>query len=256
MTASTPLFNLTGRTALITGSCQGIGLGIAEVLAQMGARIILNGLITDEEARPALNKIRKIGAEVIYHQADVTDESSVENMFSKNESKFGSIDIMINNAGICYPHTIEEISLQEWQEMLNVNITANFLCARAAFKRMKARKWGRIIQISSVTAHQGALFGHVHYAASKGAQLSFSKTLARTAAPYNITVNSICPGIILTDLLQRTYPAEKIKELADSVPLGLGNPYDVGAAAGYLCSESGRYVTGATIDINGGMNIR
>jgi len=140
--------------------------------------------------------------------------------------------------------------------MLKVNITANFLCARAAFTRMKARKWGRIIQISSVTAHQGALFGHVHYAASKGAQLSFSKTLARTAAPHKITVNSVCPGVILTDLLQRTYSAEKIKELEESVPLGLGNPHDVGAAVGYLCSESGRYVTGATIDINGGMHIR
>lgn len=251
-----PLFDLSGRTALITGSCQGIGLGIAEVLAQMGARVILNGLITAEDAALALNKIHQLGAEAIYHQTDVTDEACVENMFEDIETNFNPIDILINNAGICYPHTIEEISLQEWQEMLNVNITANFLCARAAFKRMKTRLWGRIIQISSVTAHQGALFGHVHYAASKGAQLSFSKTLARTAAPYNITVNSVCPGIILTDLLQRTYPAEKIKELEASVPLGLGNPQDVGAAVSYLCSDSGRYVTGATIDINGGMNIR
>ncbi|MFT6234953.1 MAG: 3-oxoacyl-[acyl-carrier protein] reductase [Lentimonas sp.] len=256
MIASTTLFNLTGRTALITGSCQGIGLGIAEVLAQMGAHIILNGLNSAEDVAPVLDKIREIGTEVIYHQTDVTDESSVESMFAECESNFAPIDILINNAGICYPHTIEEISLSEWEEMLKVNITANFLCARAAFTRMKARKWGRIIQISSVTAHQGALFGHVHYAASKGAQLSFAKTLARTAAPYNITVNSICPGIILTDLLQRTYPEAKIKELESSVPLGLGNPQDVGAAVGYLCSDSGRYVTGATIDINGGMHIR
>ena len=129
-----------------------------------------------------------------------------------------------------------------------------FLMSKPAMEIMRDQKFGRIINLTSVVAYRGALFGHVHYAASKGGILSFTRTLARTGAPYNITVNAIAPGIIETELLFQTHGTEGVAKLAQTVPLGLGKTRDIGLAAAYLAGEGGRYLTGICLDVNGGMN--
>ncbi|MBR4799967.1 MAG: SDR family oxidoreductase, partial [Clostridia bacterium] len=136
------------------------------------------------------------------------------------------------------------------------NLTSGMLCSKRAMEIMRGQKSGRIIFISSVVAERGALFGHVHYAATKAGQIGIVKSMARTAAPLGITVNAIAPGLIATELLVQTHGEEGVKELGANIPLGLGEPADVGAAAVYLASDEAKYVTGATLDVNGGANFR
>ena len=145
---------------------------------------------------------------------------------------------------------------EDWDRIIRTNLTSGMLCSRAAMEIMREQKSGRIIFISSVVGERGALFGHVHYAATKSGQIGMVKTLARTAAPLGITVNAIAPGVILTELLVQTHGEAGVKALGDDIPLGLGSVEDIGAAAVYLASDEAHYVTGATIDVNGGTNFR
>ena len=147
----------------------------------------------------------------------------------------------------------EDLTEAEFHAVMDTNLTSAFLCSREAVKLMPGP--GRIVNISSVTGERGALYGHVHYAATKSGLLGFTKTLARTLAPRGITVNAVAPGIIETELLQRTHGAEEVAKLAAQVPLGLGTPRDVALAVAFLCGPGGRYMTGATLDVNGGMHM-
>ena len=166
------------------------------------------------------------------------------------------LDILVNNAGTSQDKDIFEIEKEDWDRIIRINLTSGYLCSKLAMEKMAAQKSGRIIFISSVVGERGALFGHIHYAATKSGQIGITKTLARTAAPYNITVNAIAPGIIETELLYQTHGADGVAELGKTIPLGLGKVEDIGAAAVYLCSDEARYVTGATLDVNGGTNFR
>jgi len=249
-------FDLTGKTALVTGSTRGLGRGIALGLAKAGADIIVNALHMTQDSCSVAEEIQRLGRRCTAIQADVSDESDVQRLFGEIHKQFGRLDILINNAGTSRSETIFEMSLESWKRILDNNLTSTFLCCKYAMNLMKEQGTGRIVQISSVVGHQGALFGHVHYASSKSGQLGFTKTLARTAAPLGITVNAIAPGIIETELLHQTHGDEKINELAKSVPLGLGKAEDVAAAAVFLCSDEARYITGITLDVNGGQYLR
>jgi NAD(P)-dependent dehydrogenase (short-subunit alcohol dehydrogenase family) len=247
--------DLTDKIALVTGSGQGLGKGIALVLAEKGADIILNDR-NQQTAETVASEISKMKRQVLVVQADVSDPQEVESMFEEIKQKFGRLDILVNNAGTSQAKDIFDIDMDDWQFIIQNNLTSHYLCSKGAMELMKPKKSGRIVNISSVVGQQGALFGHVHYASTKAGILGFTKTLARTAAPLGITVNAIAPGIIETELLFKVHGQEGVKKLSKTVPLGLGTPRDIGLTVAFLCSEGGRYITGATLDVNGGLYMR
>jgi NAD(P)-dependent dehydrogenase (short-subunit alcohol dehydrogenase family) len=248
---------LEGKVALVTGSIRGIGKGIALVLAEKGADVILNGVNPNPEADKLQAQIEAMGRKALTIYADVSDELQVEAMFEQIVQTFGRLDILVNNAGTSQAKDIFEEELTDWERIIRINLTSVFLCSKEAMKIMREQKSGRIIQVSSVVGHRGALFGHVHYAATKSGMFGFSKTLARTAAPFGITVNTISPGIIETELLTQTHGEEGIKKLIETVPLkALGTPRQCGLAVAFLCGEGGDYITGSDIDVNGGIHFR
>lgn len=250
------MFNLNGKVALVTGSSRGIGRGIALALAEAGADIIVNCMGNVAAAEEVAQKIDAMGRKALILKADVSDPKQVKEMFAKIMQTFNRLDILVNNAGTSQDKDIFEMTYEDWDRIIKTNLTSGMLCSKAAMEIMREQNSGRIIFISSVVGERGALFGHIHYAATKSGQIGITKTLARTAAKHNITVNAIAPGLIRTELLVQTHGVEGVEELGANIPLGLGKIEDVGAAAVYLASDEASYVTGATLDVNGGANFR
>lgn len=250
------MFALTGKTAVVTGASRGLGAGIALALAEAGADVIVNYRSSREAAEKICAEIDGMGRKTFAVQADVADPADVQRLFDEIMRQYGRLDILVNNAGTTKAQDIFETSLADWKFILQTNLDSLFLCSKSAMEIMRRQKSGCIINISSIVGQRGALFGHVHYAATKSGIIGFTKTLARTAAPFNITVNAIAPGIIESELLLQTHGADEVAALSNTVPFGLGTARDVGLAAVYLAGEGGRYLTGATLDINGGMNFR
>lgn len=247
---------LSGQTALVTGASRGLGKGIALVLAENGADVVVNYHANAAEAETVRAAIEALGRRCLVVKADVAGADDARAMFTAIDQQFGRLDILVNNAGTSRSEDIFTTTEDSWDFILDTNLKSMFLCSQAAMFRMRERRYGRIINISSVVGQQGALFGHVHYAATKSAILGFTKTLARTGAPLGITVNAIAPGVIRTELLFQTHGDEGVKKLSDSIPLGLGEPRDVGLAAAFLAGEGGRYLTGICLDVNGGLYMR
>lgn len=251
------MFRLDGKVALVTGSSRGLGATIALELARAGASaVVINGSKESPNAQDVMEQVRAAGAQSLFIPADVGNEVQVENMFAEIDQAFKRIDILVNNAGVVRREDIFETGLEGWNEVINTHLTGMFLCSRAAMMRMRAQNSGRIITNSSVVAWRGAVRGFVHYAAAKAGQIGLTRTLARTAAPFGITVNAIAPGVIETDMLREAHGKEGIQALGREIPLGLGTPEDVAAAVVFLASDEAKHITGATIDINGGMYFR
>lgn len=250
------MHELTGQTALVTGASRGLGRGIAQVLAEKGADVVVNYHQSRTHADALVAEIGECGGRAIAVQADVANASDVERLVQTALDHFGRLDILVNNAGTSQAKDIFEITADDWEWIIRTNLTSCFLCSQAAMRHMAKQRQGRIVNISSVVGHQGAMFGHVHYAATKSGMLGFTKTLARTAAPLGITVNAVAPGCIDTELLHQTLGPEKVAEMALKIPLGLGTLRDIGLAVAFLCGEGGRYITGATLDVNGGLYLR
>lgn len=249
-------FDLSGKVALVTGAGRGIGAAIARSLANAGAHVVVNDRDA-ERARLVVKQITEDGGEALLVHADISLKPSVELLFEKALRWHNHLDILICNAGITSSANIFDITLSEWENVLNTNLTGTFLCAKRAMQLMQHQgTGGRLIFIGSGVVHQGALFGHVAYAASKGAVHSLARTLARTAAPLNITVNVIAPGLTDTELLHATHTDSEISAIAATVPLGIGTPDNIGAAAVFLASKQAQHVTGITLDVNGGQIIR
>jgi len=247
--------SLNQRIALITGSTRGIGQGIALALARKGARVILNGPAFDSLPDGLLASFQGVPHPPVYVEADVSQPEEVAALFERIEADFGRLDMLINNAGTSQSKDIFDITDTDWQRVLDTNLSSGYYCSKHAMALMKKQRYGRIVFITSMVAHQGALFGHVHYASSKSGQLGLMKTLARTGAPLGITVNAVAPGIIATELLYATHGDAGVAKLAATIPLGLGNPADIGHAVAFLCSDEAAYITGATLDVNGGAYI-
>ena len=256
------MFDLTGKVALVTGSARGLGAAMARCLAQAGADVAVNytSAGSESKANEVAEYIRSLGRKAIVVQADVSKEEDVKAMIETVDKTFGRLDILCNNAGINSNHNIYDMELADWQRVQDTNITGGFLCSKYAIPVMKRNGYGRIIMTSSVVAQQGALFGQVHYASTKGAQLSFAKTLARTVAQDGITVNCIAPGTHMTETLNEILVKSDPHRLDAAIartPLGrIGTCEDIGYAAVYLASEEACYVTGACIDVNGGCYMR
>lgn len=255
------LFDLTGKVALVTGSSQGLGAAMARCLAETGADVAVNytSARSLEKAEKVAEYIRSKGRKAIIIHADVSKEADVIRMIETVDKEFGRLDILCSNAGINSSYDIYDLTLEEWQRIQDVNITGTFLACKYALPVMKRNHYGRIIVTSSVVGQQGALFGQVHYAATKGALQSFAKSLARTVVGDGITVNSIAPGTHMTETWNEivgSHP-ERLEAAVARIPMGrLGTCEDIGYAAAYLASEEANYITGACLDVNGGLYMR
>ena len=255
---------LCGQKALVTGANSGIGKGVAVALAEAGADVVVNYVSGEEAAHAVAAEIAALGVKTMCHQADVTREEEVQNMFRRARESLGTVDILVNNAGIQKDSAFEEMSLEKWQQVLDVNLTGQFLCAREAvreFKRRGVRREiscaaGKIICISSV--HEVIPWaGHANYAASKGGVMMLMKTMAQELAAYRIRVNSICPGAVRTPINTAAWDTpEAYDQLMQLVPYKrIGEPEDIGRAAVWLASDQADYITGASLYVDGGMTL-
>lgn len=255
---------LKGQKALVTGANSGIGKAIAIELAHAGADVVINYRNGDTEALAVVREAERCGSRVIAHQADVSQESEVERMFERAIDELGTIDILINNAGLQRDAPIDRMTLADWRTVLDVNLTGQFLCARAAVREFKRRgvrpevscAAGKIICISSV--HEVIPWaGHVNYAASKGGVMLMMKSIAQEVAPYRIRVNSIAPGAIRTPINRPAWETpEAYRDLMKLIPYKrIGEPEDIGRAAVWLASDATDYITGTTLFIDGGMTL-
>jgi glucose 1-dehydrogenase len=255
---------LAGQTALVTGASSGIGKEIALALGAYGANVVVNFVSDEAKAREIAEKIKSYGGEAIAHKADVSSELQVESMFAKLVRRFGTIDILINNAGLQQDAAIENLTLAQWNKVIGVNLTGQFLCARAAIREFKRRgvckeiscSAGKIICISSV--HDVIPWaGHVNYAASKGGVMLMMKSIAQEVAPHRIRVNSISPGAIRTPINMQAWDTPAAyHELMKLIPYKrIGEADEIGRAAAWLASDYADYITGQTIYVDGGMTL-
>ncbi|KAA9041677.1 SDR family oxidoreductase [Ginsengibacter hankyongi] len=253
---------LKGQSALVTGANSGIGLAVAIALANDGANVVVNYVSHPEVADDVVKQIEKHGGNAIALKADVSKEDEVHAMFQQMYDKYGTIDILVNNAGIQKDSPIESMSLADWQLVINVNLTGQFLCTREAVKEFLRRgivqerscAAGKIICMSSV--HEVIPWaGHANYAASKGGINMMMKSLAQELAPKKIRVNSIGPGAIQTPINKPAWDTpEALNKLLTLIPYGrIGQPEDIGKVAVWLASDESDYVTGTTIFADGGM---
>jgi 3-oxoacyl-[acyl-carrier protein] reductase len=242
---------LAKKVALITGASKGIGRAIAIEMAQEGADIIVNYNHSQEKADEVARAIEALGRRALVLKADVSRATDVEEMRRQVIQEFGGIDVLVNNAGTHYHLKSWEMDYNEWSRVIGVNLDGVFLCSKTFSPEMRARKRGRIINISSIIGFIGTDH-EAHYAASKAAVVGLTKSLALELAPYKITVNAIAPGWIETDMTSGATEDEKKKAL-EFIPIGrFGLPEDIAHGAVFLASEHASYITGQTLHINGG----
>lgn len=245
--------DLTGKVALVTGGARGIGRATALALAKAGAEVLVNYLQNHEAAKEVVEKIQALGKKSIAVQANVGSRLEVEKLFEQMDKVFGKLDILINNAGTGIPKPLEEITLDFWEDILQIDLTGPFLCTQAAAQRMIPRRYGRIVNISSIGGIRGMGIDPA-YSAAKAGLLGLTKSTARYLGQYNITVNSVCPGPIDTDLPRQHLPEEMRIGVAKTSALGrMGQPEDVADAILFFASDYSRHVTGQMILVDGGI---
>ena len=242
---------LKERIAIVTGAGQGIGRALALGLAREGAKIVV-AEINEKNAIAVKEEIDAAGGTAIALRTDVSDETSVQAMVADSLREFGSIDILINNAGILPVSSVEEMREEEWDRVIGTNLIGAFLCSRAVAGKFLQQGSGRVISITSGRAFQGAK-NAAHYASSKAGIIGFSKSLALELAPRQITVNVICPGITDTAQPRGHQSEEQIYAQAQKIPLGrIGQPEDLVGTAVFLASDAAAFITGQTVIVNGG----
>jgi glucose 1-dehydrogenase len=255
---------LRNQIALVTGAASGIGRGCALALARAGAAVAVNYRSTPDEAKALVAEIERAGGRAVALQADVSREPDVERLFSETIARFGTLDILVNNAGIQKDAAFKDLSLADWQKVIDVNLTGYFLCARAAVREFLrrglrpeiSRSAGKIVFVSSV--HELIPWaGHVNYAASKGGISLLMKSLAQEVLEHKIRVNSVAPGAIRTEINRPAWESEKaMRGLLRFIPYGrIGEPDDVGRAVAWLASDESDYVVGTTLFVDGGMSL-
>jgi glucose 1-dehydrogenase len=255
---------LQNQKALVTGASSGIGRAIALALAEAGADVVVNYVSGEQKALDVCNLAKQFGVRAIAVRADVADEAQVQQMFARMLSEFGTIDILVNNAGLQQDAAFDQMTLAQWNRVIGVNLTGQFLCAREAVREFKRRgvqpevscAAGKILCISSV--HEVIPWaGHVNYAASKGGVMLMMKSIAQEVAPYRIRVNSICPGAIRTPINNEAWETPAAyAELLKLIPYKrIGEPNEIGNAAVWLASDYADYVHGVSLFVDGGMTL-
>ncbi len=244
------VIDLKGKVALVTGAGQGIGASVAVELAKAGADVVVLDLKIDADHN-VCKAVREQGVECLAVSADVSDEKSVENAFAAVKEKFGRLDILVNNAGITKDALSHKMSLEQFNKVLDVNLTGTFICAQKAMAMMAEQGGGAIVNFSSLSGFMGNV-GQANYAASKAGVIGLTKTLALEGARKNIRVNAIAPGVIETPMTD-AIPPEIKKNIISRIPLQrMGKPVDVANAVLFLASDLSSFITGHCIHINGG----
>jgi 3-oxoacyl-[acyl-carrier protein] reductase/2-hydroxycyclohexanecarboxyl-CoA dehydrogenase len=241
---------LQDKIAIVTGAARGLGKGIAEKLCQEGAKVVIVDIMQDV-CNETVNEFLEKGYAATSFAANIAKQEDVQNLFKFAVEEFGTIDILVNNAGINRDTTLHKMTIEQWQQVIDVNLTGTFLCTQEAAKLMREKEYGRIISISS--ASWLGNFGQANYAASKAGVVGLMKTAARELAKKNITCNAICPGFIDTDMT-RGVPDKVWDIMISKIPMGrAGSPSDVGNMIAFLASDEAAYITGEVINVGGGM---
>ncbi len=241
-----------GKTALVTGGSRGIGRAISLRLGELGARVVVNYVSNPAAAEETVGVIRENGGEALPSQFNVADPAETQVAIDRILEECGNIDILVNNAGITRDGLMMKMKEEQWDQVLDTNLKGAFTCIKAVSRAMMKRRWGRIINISSVIGFLGNA-GQVNYAAAKAGLVGLTRSVARELASRGITVNGVAPGYIDTDMTSQLPPEIKERILAE-IPLGaMGSVEDVAAAVVYLASDEARYVTGQFLHVNGGM---
>jgi 3-hydroxybutyrate dehydrogenase len=255
---------LSGKTALVTGSTSGIGLGIARALAAQGANIVFNGFGDADDIAALLSATaREFGVQAVHHNADMSKPAEIEALFAHAAGQFGGIDVLVNNAGIQFVANVEDFPVEKWDAIIAINLTSAFHTTRLALPRMRQQNWGRIINLASAHGLVGSA-GKSAYVAAKHGLVGLTKVTALETAQTGITANAICPGFVLTPLVQKQVDdrasrdglgndAAKRALLADKQPSGdFVTPEQLGALAVFLCSDAAIQVRGAAWNVDGG----
>ena len=254
--------SLKGKTAVVTGSTSGIGFAIALALAKDGCNIVVNGLGTEQDNTKAIAEVKKLGTRVTFDPANMLRHNQIADMIAKTERDFGSVDVLVNNAGIQHVSPVEEFPIEQWDAIIAINLTSAFHTVRAAVPGMKKRKWGRIINICSAHSLRASPFKSAYVSAKHGLA-GFTKTVALELAEHGVTSNAISPGFVWTPLVEKQIPdlakseniteAQAKKQVLSRQPTGqFVTVEQVGALAAFLASEAAASITGANYSIDGG----
>jgi 3-oxoacyl-[acyl-carrier protein] reductase len=248
------MFDLSGKIALVTGGSRGIGRSIAIHLAEHGADVAINFRRSGDEAAQVKAEVEKLGTKAITVQADVTIPEDAKRMIKETIDGLGRVDILVNNAGFNRDTLLLRMSIEDWDEVMDLNLRAVFLCTKAVLRPMMRGRWGRIINIGSVSGLAGNV-GQANYAAAKSGLIGFTRAVAREMGSRNITSNLVAPGLVITELTKNVR-----QEIIDAVEQRLmiqrlGKPEDIAAGVVYLASNEGGYMTGQVLSIDGGLGL-
>jgi len=244
--------NLSGKAALVTGASRGIGREIALELARQGANVAVNFAGSEAKAGEVVDEIKALGRDAFAIKCDVSSAEEVTEMVKGTIERFGKLDILVNNAGITRDNLLMRMKVEEWDDVININLKGVFLCTKAVTRQMMKQRLGRIINIASIVGVSGNP-GQANYVAAKAGVIGLTKTTAKELASRNITVNAIAPGFITTDMTEKL-PNDVKEEMLKQIPLArLGEPKDIAKMTAFLASEDSSYITGQTFHIDGGM---
>ena len=243
---------LHSQVAIVTGAAQGMGAAIAGRLAAEGAKVVLSDINAEKVAGVAERINAAAENSALAMRTDVTKEDEVAEMVEATIAHYGTVGILVNNAGILYPTRIDQVTKAEWDEVIDVNLNGSFLCSKAVLPIMKANKFGRIVNMSSSAGRSVSTLGGVHYTAAKAGVLGLTRGMAKEVAPFGITVNAVCPGLIDTEMARENCTPQRLRAYEESFPIPrLGTPEEVAQLIIFLATDAA-YITGASIDINGG----
>jgi 3-oxoacyl-[acyl-carrier protein] reductase len=246
--------DLEGKNAIVTGGSLGIGTAIALKLAEDGANVAINYRKHDEEAKAVAAKIEAMGRKALVVKADVSSGEDAERMFSEVLEAFGGLQILVCNAGINRDKVIWKMSEADWDAVITVNLKGYFLYNKLAAAHFKDQRYGKIVNITSINGLRGK-FGQTNYSASKGGEVALTKALAKELGKFNVNVNAVAPGMVMTDMA-RNIPAEFLNKAIDETVLGrVADPEDIANVVSFLCSDKSRHVTGEVIKVDGGQYI-